>query len=113
MRKRWIYVDGEAIEVGEYQPTPLHHVMPDIQPYQSMIDGSMITSRSRHREHLQAHGCIEVGNEKMETKVAPVKDSRREVLRAQLANMTHADANKMLNKLRDDARFTRNPHRER
>ena len=113
MRKRWIYVDGEAIEVGEYQPTAAHYVMPDIQPYQSMIDGSMITSRSRHREHLQAHGCIEVGNEKMETKVAPVKDNRREVLRAQLANMTHADANKMLNKLRDDARFTRNPHRER
>jgi len=56
MRKRWIYVDGEAIEVGEYQPTAVHHVMPD---------------------------------------------------------MTHADANKMLNKLRDDARFTRNPHRER
>lgn len=113
MRKRWIYVDGEAIEVGEYEPTAVHHVMPDIQPYQSMIDGSMITSRSRHREHLRAHGCIEVGNEKMETKVAPMKDNRKEVLRAQLANMTHADANKMLNKLRDDARFTRNPHRER
>ena len=113
MRKRWIYVDGEAIEVGKYEPTAVHHVMPDIQPYQSMIDGSMITSRSRHREHLRAHGCIEVGNEKMETKVAPMKDNRREVLRAQLANMTHADANKMLNKLRDDARFTRNPHRER
>jgi hypothetical protein len=87
--------------------------MPDIQPYQSMIDGSMITSRSRHREHLQAHGCIEVGNEKMETKVAPVKDNRREVLRQQLANVTHAEANRILNKLRDDARFTRNPHRER
>ena len=113
MRKRWIYINGEAIEVGEYEPTAVHHVMPDIQPYQSMIDGSMITSRSRHREHLRAHGCIEVGNESMETKVAPMKDNRKEVLRAQLANMTHADANKMLNKLRDDARFTRNPHRER
>ena len=55
MRKRWIYVDGEAIEVGDYEPTPLHHVMPDIQPYQSMVDGSMITSRSRHREHAE-HG---------------------------------------------------------
>lgn len=112
MRKRWIYIDGEAIEVSEYQPTAVHHVMPDIQPYQSMIDGSMITSRSRHREHLQAHGCIEVGNEKMQTKVAPIKSERKDILRAQLANMTHAEANKVLNKLRDDARF-HNPHRER
>jgi hypothetical protein len=35
----------------------------DIQPYQSMIDGSIINSRSEHRSHLKAHGCIEVGNE--------------------------------------------------
>jgi len=38
-------------------------IMGDIQPYKSMIDGSMITSRSKHREHLKAHNCIEVGNE--------------------------------------------------
>jgi putative FmdB family regulatory protein len=39
--------------------------MPDIQPYRSVIDGSLISSRSKHREHLKAHGCIEVGNEKL------------------------------------------------
>lgn len=39
------------------------YVIADIQPYQSMIDGRMITSRSAHREHLKAHGCIEIGNE--------------------------------------------------
>lgn len=39
------------------------YVAADMQPYQSMIDGSWITSRSRHNEHLKAHGCIEVGNE--------------------------------------------------
>lgn len=38
-------------------------VMSDIQPYQSMIDGKMITSRSIHREHLRKNGCIEIGNE--------------------------------------------------
>jgi hypothetical protein len=37
--------------------------MPDIQPYKSMIDGREITSRSRHREHLRQHGCVEVGND--------------------------------------------------
>jgi hypothetical protein len=40
-----------------------YHVMPDIQPYQSMIDGSIIHSRSQHRRHLKDHGCIEVGND--------------------------------------------------
>lgn len=38
-------------------------VMGDIAPYQSQIDGSMITSRSQHRSHLRQHGCIEIGNE--------------------------------------------------
>lgn len=40
-------------------------VMNDIRPYQSVIDGSEITSRSRHREHLRQHNCIEVGNERL------------------------------------------------
>ena len=38
-------------------------VIRDIEPYQSTIDGRMITSRSEHRDHLRAHGKIEVGNE--------------------------------------------------
>ena len=40
-----------------------HFIMGDIKPYRSMIDGSIITSRSKHRAHLKSHGCIEVGNE--------------------------------------------------
>ena len=40
-----------------------YQVMPDIKPYKSMIDGRIITSRSRHREHLRDHDCIEVGND--------------------------------------------------
>ena len=67
MRKRYVYRDGEMVEVGaDYQPELRQsswQVMPDIKPYQSMIDGREITSRSRHREHLKAHGCVEVGNE--------------------------------------------------
>ena len=38
-------------------------VIPDIKPYRSMIDGSLITSRSVHRSHLKQHNCIEVGND--------------------------------------------------
>lgn len=55
------------VEVGaDYKQEPRQaswQVMPDIKPYKSMIDGREITSRSRHREHLRAHGCIEIGNE--------------------------------------------------
>lgn len=58
-------------ENGELHEVPLdwngeprtHYVMPDIKPYRSMIDGRIIQSRSRHREHLRANRCIEIGNE--------------------------------------------------
>ena len=67
MRHRYIYDGaGNAHEVGSDwtpEPRPEYHIMGDIQPYRSQIDGSVITSRSRHREHLRAHGCIEVGND--------------------------------------------------
>ncbi len=67
---RWIQINGELVEVTGQT---LHEVsapmvMPDIQPYQSQIDGSMIHSRSTHREHLKAHGCFEVGNERFAEK---------------------------------------------
>jgi hypothetical protein len=45
-------------------------VAADIQPYRSMCDGSMITSRSQHREHLRRHGVVEVGNEKLPDRVS-------------------------------------------
>ena len=103
MRKTYVYVDGKLVEKGSdehldklYGP----YVMPDISPYKSMIDGSMITSRSIHRDHLKQHNCIEVGNEKMETTRPVVKDNRREVLRQQLGNMTHKEAQKILSDIR-------------
>lgn len=77
MRTRYIYINGEAFEVGkDYTPEPKAdiHIMPDIQPYQSMIDGTMITSRSHHREHLRRHGCFEVGNDSsLYRKPEPIK----------------------------------------
>lgn len=38
-------------------------VMPDIQPYRAVVDGSTISSRAQHREYLKRHGLVEVGNE--------------------------------------------------
>lgn len=70
MTRRWVYDSkGRAIEVTEKTvlpdaaDKPAHHIMPDIKPYRSMITGETINSRSRHREHLKEHGCIEIGNE--------------------------------------------------
>lgn len=73
MRSRYIYRDGKVVyaeENGQVTVNELpesqeagYYVMGDIQPYKSMIDGTMITSRSHHRMHLKQHGCIEVGND--------------------------------------------------
>lgn len=38
-------------------------IAPDIAPYRSTIDGSMVESRAKHREHLKRNGCVEVGND--------------------------------------------------
>jgi hypothetical protein len=43
----------------------------------------------------------------MENRAPVAKDTRREVLREQVAGMTHDQANRVLAKLRDDIRFTR------
>lgn len=74
MRQRWIYRDGAAYAVSDdYAQEPLApYVLPDIQPYQSMIDGSIIGSRSTHRAHIRQHGVVELGNEKIPArKIAP------------------------------------------
>ncbi len=67
MRRRYVYLNGEAHEVtDDYVQEPKAEgllVMGDIQPYQSMVDGRMIEGRRQHREHLRAHQLIEVGNE--------------------------------------------------
>lgn len=90
MRTRYIQRNGELIEVTKDCVAPAcpaaPYVMPDIKPYQSMIDGSYIQSRSTHREHLRQHNCIEVGNEKMSNPTPreippPAEHLRREIAR--------------------------------
>ena len=56
---------------------------PDIQPYISQVDGSWITSRSRHRDHLKQHRMVEVGNDVSytpKTLQAPQSEQRREAI---------------------------------
>lgn len=39
------------------------HVIDDMKPYRSPIDGEIINSRNQHRAHKRKHGVVEVGNE--------------------------------------------------
>lgn len=65
MRKRWIYVDGNAIPEEEFVPDPQadYHVMGDIEPFRAMTDGSMIMGRRQKRENYRAHNVIEIGDQ--------------------------------------------------
>ena len=110
MRRTWVYIDGVAYEKGtEPSERVAPDVLPDIEPYTSMITGETITSRSRHREHLKAHGYVEVGNDSSLTRpytgmpdAAP--QQRKELLIAQVNAMTHEQFNaarlKDLNRVR-------------
>lgn len=97
MRRRYIQcpVTHNLIPVEEYRSIEPKSamVMPDIEPYQSMADGTWITSRSQHREHLKRHGCIEIGNEKIDTTPRGIPDvapqERKELIAAQIREMGH------------------------
>lgn len=103
MRTRYIQrPDGKLVTVEEYYAEPIAPmVMPDIQPYQSMVDGTMIQSRSQHRAHLRQHGCIELGNEvnhltapRERPDVAP--QQRKELIVAQIQALGHDGFKKAL-----------------
>jgi len=96
------YEDGTLIWARQEIDQLMQHVnlMVDIKPYKSMIDGSIITSRSQHREHLRRHNCIEIGNEKMHNTPPPKQDNRRESLHRRLGDMSDRQANQILKELR-------------
>ena len=68
-----------------------HEVMPDIKPYKSMITGEVISSRSKHREHLKRHGCIEVGNEIGSRGIPDTSPGKRKEIIKELVNQ-HTDS---------------------
>ena len=95
MRRQYIQINGVLYEKGtEPEMRVAPDVMPDIQPYVSQITGELITSRSRHREHLRDHGYVEIGNDSSLRKpYTGMPDTnpqgRKELLRAQVNAMTH------------------------
>lgn len=80
------YVDGELTYLNpSYRPparseaVKLPYFMRDIGEYTSPVDGSVIATRSAHREHLKRHDMIEVGNERMPTPPEPSRPTTREI----------------------------------
>jgi hypothetical protein len=96
MRRRYVIRNDELVELDLEAPPPPRrgpYVISDIGDYPSVITGEMITSRSQHREHLKAHGCVEVGNEMPRSTrqpLPPVSDDLAAALQA--SPETHAEA---------------------
>ena len=101
MRKSYVQINGVLYERGK-EPLPEGHmIIEDIKPYQSQITGEWIPSRSQHREHLKAHGCVEIGDQtrqmanwKPNYDVNP--QHRKELIRAQVDAMSNAEFKRAL-----------------
>ena len=90
MRKTYVFRDGRWVDVADMATAAPAgpYIMDDLAPYQSMATGEMITSRSRHREHLKAHGLIEVGNETKHLKPSQIQDLKG--LKQDLIDICHS-----------------------
>jgi hypothetical protein len=66
-------------------------VMSDIDGYVSQVDGSWISSRSHHRNHLKQHRMIELGND-VPKQHKPVEVSRKdqETRKRKIAELAYA-----------------------
>lgn len=54
-----------------------------IDPFRSMADGKIYSSKSAYRRELRARGLVEIGNERIERqtpKLPPVRDTLRQTL---------------------------------
>ena len=90
--------DGSMVRHGE----PFGTINAQIRLHdQDHPNGGIITSRSEHRELLKRHNCVEVGNEKMQTKIAATPNNRRELISRQLGDMSDKQANKVLKQLKN------------
>jgi len=93
-----VLVSGRSGEIGEKSSSG-PQIVRDIEPYKSMVTGEIITSRSYHRDHLRAHGCIEVGNEikaAMQRPEPPRKDTRKQILHTVLGDKSDKQVRQMI-----------------
>lgn len=101
VKKSYVQINGVLYERGHEPVAEGPMVMGDIKPYVSQIDGSVIDSRSKHREHLKAHGCVEIGDQTKALMQQARRDpfespQRKELIRAQIDAMSHAEFKRAL-----------------
>lgn len=118
-RYRAIYRDGRLFAEYEgdeltflaedYQPPKVSDlaapmlVRDQIDPFQSMADGRLYDSKSAYRRTLKDRGLVELGNDAPRTSPPkPVKDTRRETLHRQLADVSDKQADKLLKAMKKD-----------
>ena len=107
------YVDGECVYVREdYSPPERSElaspglIRDHIEPFQSMADGKLYDSKSAYRRTLKEKGLVELGNDApLKSTPKPVKDTRRETLHRQLADVSDREANKLIKGLKKELRL--------
>lgn len=93
MRRVWIYDKelGKCVEVAggkqRLDANASHGIIPDFDSpsrkeldggYKHTITGEWVTSRTRHKELLREHNCVEVGNERPEFAGTPINNEIKE-----------------------------------
>ena len=82
MRQRYIQDPKtlRLIPAEEYRRNEAlaHEIMPDIEPFRSMVDGSVIRTRPQLRAHMRQHGVVRA--EDMENTVAAAQRKRQDFL---------------------------------
>ena len=65
MRTRYVMRDGKLVEVKATKPGA-HNIIRDCyssNPVRSPVDGTLLDSRAKLREHNARNGCVDVGND--------------------------------------------------
>ena len=99
MKRSYVQINGQLYERGQEPVSDAPMIIDDIQPYISQATGEMITSRSKHREHLKAHNCVEIGDQvhHLQAKRNDFESpQRKELIRAQVDAMSHAEFKRAL-----------------
>jgi hypothetical protein len=66
---------------SNHVPKADYRVMPDLKPYKSVVTGELIGGRRQHREHLNRHNLMEIGNEYQMPKRQKKSDVKEDLLK--------------------------------
>ena len=78
----------------EMTPKEAPTVIPDIEGYISMADGTWVSSRSKHRENLKRNNCIELGNDvPTQQKTHEFSRKDQEARKRQIAEIAYSKLN--------------------